>query len=36
MLFATESRLYVSEDGGRFWRVLDVELVGITAVAWVV
>lgn len=34
MLFASESRLYVSADGGRFWRVLDVELPGITAVAW--
>jgi photosystem II stability/assembly factor-like uncharacterized protein len=32
MLFASESRIYVSEDGGRFWRVLEPELIGITAV----
>ncbi len=31
MLFASESRVYVSEDGGRFWRVLEPELIGITA-----
>ena len=34
MLFATESRLYVSDDGGRFWRVLDLELPAISAVSW--
>ena len=34
LLFASESRLFVSEDGGRFWRALDVELIGITAVAF--
>lgn len=34
VLFASEERLYVSEDGGRFWRSLAVELPGITAVAW--
>jgi hypothetical protein len=31
MLFASESRVYLSEDGGRFWRVLEPELIGITA-----
>jgi hypothetical protein len=31
MLFASESRIYVSEDGGRFWRSLEPELIGITA-----
>jgi hypothetical protein len=34
LLFASESRLYLSEDGGRFWSVLDPELIGITAVAF--
>lgn len=34
LLFASESRLFVSENGGRFWRALDVELIGITAVAF--
>ena len=34
LLFASETRLYVSEDGGRFWRVLDVELIDISAVAF--
>jgi photosystem II stability/assembly factor-like uncharacterized protein len=34
LLFASESRLFVSEDGGRFWRALDIELIGITAVAF--
>ncbi len=34
LLFASESRLYASEDGGRFWRALDLELIGITAVAF--
>lgn len=33
LLFASESRLFVSENGGRFWRALDIELIGITAVA---
>jgi photosystem II stability/assembly factor-like uncharacterized protein len=32
LLFASESRLFVSEDGGRFWRSLAPELIGITAV----
>ncbi len=34
VLFASESRLYVSSDGGRFWRALSLELDGIEAVAW--
>lgn len=34
MLFAGEERLFVSADGGRFWRALSVELPQITAVAW--
>ena len=34
VLFAGEERLFVSEDGGRFWRALSVELPGITAVAF--
>lgn len=32
--FATGSRIYVSDDGGRFWRGLEPELEGIVAVAW--
>jgi photosystem II stability/assembly factor-like uncharacterized protein len=32
--FATESRIYVSADGGRFWRRLEPELEGIIGVAW--
>ena len=31
LLYASESRLFLSEDGGRFWRVLEPELIGITA-----
>ena len=34
VLFASETRVYVSSDGGRFWRVLAPELEGIVAVAW--
>ena len=34
LLFASDSRLFVSENGGRFWRALDIELIGITAVAF--
>jgi hypothetical protein len=34
IVFATASRLYLSEDGGRFWRSLAPELFGIVAVAW--
>lgn len=32
--YASGERLYVSEDGGRFWRTLAPELIDITAVAW--
>jgi len=35
VLFATRNRLFVSTDGGRFWRALEVELPDIEAVAWV-
>jgi hypothetical protein len=34
VLFATESRLYVSTDGARFWSSLTVELPDIEAIAW--
>lgn len=34
ILFATASRLYLSEDGGRFWRALAPELIDVVAVAW--
>jgi hypothetical protein len=34
LLFASESRLFLSEDGGRFWRGLTPELIGITAVGF--
>ena len=32
VLFATQDRLYLSRDGGRFWRALAVELDDIEAV----
>ena len=34
LLFASESRLFLSEDGGWFWRALEPELIGITALAF--
>ena len=34
MLFAARNRLYVSTDGGTFWRSLDVELPDVVAAAW--
>jgi hypothetical protein len=34
ILYAGESRLYLSSDGGRFWRALATELPDITGVAW--
>ena len=34
VLFASESRVFLSEDGGRFWRALELELIGITALAF--
>ncbi len=32
--YATESRVYVSTDGGRFWRSIEPELAQITAITW--
>jgi photosystem II stability/assembly factor-like uncharacterized protein len=34
MLYAARNRLYLSTDGGRFWRSLEPELPDIEAVAW--
>jgi hypothetical protein len=34
ILYASATRVFVSEDGGRFWRSLEPELEGIEAVAW--
>lgn len=34
ILYAARNRLYVSRDGGRFWRALVVELPELRAVAW--
>jgi hypothetical protein len=34
MLFAARNRLYVSTDGGTFWRRLEPELPDILDVAW--
>ena len=34
ILFAARNRLYLSTDGGRFWRSLAPELPDIEAVAW--
>ena len=34
VVYAARNRLFVSENGGRFWRALAVELPEITAVAW--
>jgi hypothetical protein len=34
MVYAGESRLFVSMDGGRFWEALTPELPEISAVAW--
>jgi photosystem II stability/assembly factor-like uncharacterized protein len=34
MLYAARNRLYVSTNGGVFWRSLPFELPDITAVAW--
>jgi hypothetical protein len=35
MLYAGRNRLYVSVNGGIFWRALTVELPDVLAVAWV-
>ena len=34
VLYAAANRLYLSRDGGRFWRALSPELPEIDAVAW--
>jgi hypothetical protein len=34
IVFAARNRLYVSGDGGRFWRSLEVELPDIQAASW--
>jgi hypothetical protein len=34
ILYAAAHRVYVSQDGGRFWRGLEPELPEITSVAW--
>ncbi len=34
VVYAARNRLYVSRDGGRFWRALGVELPEIRDVAW--
>jgi photosystem II stability/assembly factor-like uncharacterized protein len=35
VLFAARNRLYLSTDGGRFWRSLEPELPDVEAVTWV-
>jgi hypothetical protein len=35
MLYAARNRLYVSLNGGVFWRSLPFELPDVTAVAWI-
>jgi hypothetical protein len=34
VLYAARNRVYLSTDGGRFWRSLAPELPDIEAVAW--
>jgi hypothetical protein len=34
MLYAARNKLYVSADGGTFWRRLELELPDIRAIAW--
>ena len=34
VLYAARNRLYLSTDGGRFWRSLEPELPDIEALAW--
>ncbi len=34
MVYGAEHRVYVSQDGGRFWRALEPELPEIKSVAW--
>jgi len=35
MLYAGRNRLYLSTDGGVFWRSLEVELPDVVALAWI-
>ena len=35
MLYASRNRLYVSTNGGVFWRALALELPDVSAVAWI-
>jgi hypothetical protein len=35
MLYAARNRLYVSSNGGTFWRALSLELPDIVALAWI-
>jgi hypothetical protein len=35
MLYAARNRLYVSSNGGVFWRALSLELPDIVALAWI-
>jgi hypothetical protein len=35
MLYAARNRLYLSTDGGTFWRSLEPELPDVVAVAWI-
>jgi hypothetical protein len=35
VLFASDSRMFLSRDGGRFWSGLAVELPGIVRLAWI-
>ncbi len=35
IVFAAGDRLYLSETGGLFWRRLELELPGVTALAFV-
>jgi hypothetical protein len=35
MLYAARNRLYVSLDGGTFWRSLALELPDLVAIAWI-
>jgi hypothetical protein len=34
VLFAARNRIYVSRDGGRFWRAIAIELPEIRDIAW--
>jgi hypothetical protein len=34
VLYAARNRLYVSSDGGVFWRAVSLELPEIVGVAW--